>query len=72
MITGSTCCPAPRYQGLVRTEFDRRAEDFQSSDMVLEIGTHVHETTPNDVVTRLRTCELCHWVTLCVRQFRHI
>jgi hypothetical protein len=72
MIARSTYHPAPRVPALPRTEFDRWHEDFQSADMVLEIGTHVHETTSNDVVTGLRSDELCRSVSFGARQFMHI
>jgi len=38
----------------------RRHEDFQSADIAVPIGTHVHGMTSNDVVTRLSAVELCH------------
>jgi len=41
----------------------RRHEDFQSADIAFKIGTHVHGTTSNDVVTRLNAAESCHCVT---------
>jgi hypothetical protein len=47
--------------GWMRGEGDNhRHEDFQPSNVVPEIGTHVHETTSNDIVTRLDAAQLCH------------
>ena len=61
-----------RYQVCPATEFDQGAEDFQSSDMIPKTGTHVHEMTSDDIVTRFRSIELCRLVSLGARQFRHI
>jgi hypothetical protein len=50
--------PKPHFGESFRTratEFDRGHEDFQSSNLYPEIGTHEHVTTSNNVVTRLRS-----------------
>jgi len=49
----------PRLGG----EAHRRHEGFQSPNIALKTGTHVHGMTSNDVVTRLNAAESCHCMT---------
>ena len=52
----------PRHDGAFEwpgAELNHRHEDFQSANVVPKMGTHVHQTTSNDVLTRLHSDELC-------------
>jgi hypothetical protein len=57
---GRNCCEADASGVAVGRERPPRHEDLQATTIVPEIGTHVHQMTPNDVVTRLHDVELCH------------
>ena len=62
-VTSRHISKKPRHEAASQwlgTELNRRHEDFQSANLVREIGRHVHQTTSNGVVKRLHDIELCH------------